>query len=98
MNDSIEDDEDSADLFSCAVGAEGGRLDKVLASLCADLSRTRLKALILEGQGTIDGHPCKYPSAEVVPGQELTVAVPAPVAHYPEAEAIPLDIVYEDDD
>jgi 23S rRNA pseudouridine1911/1915/1917 synthase len=83
--------------LEAVVGEEGGRLDKVLASLSPGLSRTRLKALILDGEVTVDGATEADPSAMVIAGQMLAVTVPAPVPHYPVAEDIPLDIVYEDE-
>lgn len=74
------------------------RLDRVLAVRSPDLSRSRLKALILAGQVSIDGHPVRDPSFQVTAGVAITVDVPPAIAPEPEGENIPLDIVYEDDD
>ncbi|MEQ8195867.1 MAG: RluA family pseudouridine synthase [Rhodospirillales bacterium] len=77
----------------------GARLDRVLAAALPDISRTRLKALIaaervvLSGGGTV----CD-PAAKVKAGERYTVSVPAAVPAAPEAQTIPLDIVYEDQD
>jgi 23S rRNA pseudouridine1911/1915/1917 synthase len=63
-----------------------------------DHSRTRLKALILEGCVTLNGHCSKDPGARVAEGAVLTIVLPEPVDPEPKGEAIPLDIVYEDED
>ncbi len=74
------------------------RLDKFLAEQCTDLSRSRIKALILEGAVTVNDSPCRAPAHKIKTGQSITVAIPPPVDDTPRAENIPLDIVYEDDD
>lgn len=75
----------------------GGRLDRVLAARIPALSRSRLKALILDGQITIDGRTILNPSADVKSGDVVSVNLPPPEEATPRGEAIPLDIVYEDD-
>src|SRR6185312_1209661 len=77
--------------------AAGGRLDRVLAGALDGLSRSRLKALILAGQVTIAGRTVRDPAVEVNAGDVIAVAVPPPEPAKPAAEAIPLDILYEDD-
>ena len=91
-----EDSEPGGETLS-AVAEGGGRLDKTLASVFPQLSRTRLKTLILGGEVTVDGEPRTDPSGLIKAGQLLGVSVPAPVPHHPEPESIPLNIVYEDD-
>jgi 23S rRNA pseudouridine1911/1915/1917 synthase len=95
--DDAAPDDAAASGFIERVADEDGRLDKVLAGLSPGLSRTRLKNLIQAGEATVDGAVCGDPSFAVRAGQILAVTVPAPVKHYPEAENIPLDIVYEDE-
>ncbi len=75
----------------------GMRLDKALAVLMPDISRSRLKALILEGRVTLDGRPLTDVSHTVRAGDRLTLSVPAPVGATPEAQDIPLNVVYEDE-
>lgn len=75
----------------------GQRLDRVLAAHIPALSRSRLKALILAGQVAIAARTVRDPAAEVNSGDEVTVTLPEPEPATPQAEAIPLDIVYEDD-
>jgi 23S rRNA pseudouridine1911/1915/1917 synthase len=76
----------------------GGRLDRVLASHVAELSRTRLKALIEAGSVAVDGRTIRDPSHHVNSGAAIVVAVPEAAPAKPAAEAIPLNVVYEDDD
>ncbi|MGE4323732.1 MAG: RluA family pseudouridine synthase [Sphingobium sp.] len=73
----------------------GMRLDKALSDLLPDLSRERIKALILSGQVTGADLPV-VPSAKVVAGQSFQIAIPAPVTAEASAQDIPLSIVHED--
>jgi 23S rRNA pseudouridine1911/1915/1917 synthase len=75
----------------------GERLDRVLASSIADLSRSRLKALILAGEVTVGGRTVRDPGQRVNAGAEVSVIVPPPVPAEPAPENIPLNIVFEDD-
>jgi 23S rRNA pseudouridine1911/1915/1917 synthase len=75
----------------------GGRLDRVLAARIPALSRSRLKALIIDGQVTIAARTVRDPAAQVNSGDTVTVNLPPPVDAKPEGQAIPLNIVYEDD-
>jgi 23S rRNA pseudouridine1911/1915/1917 synthase len=80
-------------------GAEGSnRLDRVLAKLLPELSRSRLKALILAGQVAVKGAAVRDPAYHAVPGDTITIEVPEAVPAEPAAEDIALDIVHEDDD
>jgi 23S rRNA pseudouridine1911/1915/1917 synthase len=75
----------------------GGRLDRVLAARIADLSRSRLKALILEGAVTVNRRTIRDPEYRVNSGESVVVTVPPPEPAKPEPENIPLNVVYEDD-
>ncbi len=80
-------------------GDEGSiRLDRVLAVRLAELSRSRLKALILAGSVTVGSAPIRDPAYHVTAGDTITIDVPQAVAAEPAGEDIALDIVYEDDD
>jgi 23S rRNA pseudouridine1911/1915/1917 synthase len=80
-------------------GSEGSpRLDRVLATHLAELSRSRLKALILAGQVAVKNAAVRDPAYHVARGDTITIDVPEPVAAVPQGEDIALDIVYEDDD
>jgi 23S rRNA pseudouridine1911/1915/1917 synthase len=75
----------------------GLRLDKYLASRLPDLSRSQLQRLIHAGQvHTSHGRPTA--STRVRCEETITVHIPPPHPARPAAEAIPLHILYEDDD
>jgi len=76
----------------------GQRLDRALAVLMKEVSRSRLKALILAGHVAISGRTMFDPSHRVNAGDEIIVAIPAAEPAEPEPENIPLAIVYEDAD
>src|SRR5712671_135559 len=80
-------------------GDEGSiRLDRVLAVRLSQLSRSRLKALILAGSVTVKSLAVRDPAYHVTPGDTITIDVPEAVAAEPAGEDIALAIVYEDDD
>lgn len=76
---------------------EGTRLDQLATTLCPDLSRSRVRKLVEDGHITVDGKQVK-PSHKVKTGEELVVHIPAAVPVEVAAQAIPLDILYEDGD
>ncbi len=77
---------------------QGERLDKLLASELEDyaLSRERLQALIKEGRVTVNQKPETKPSFRLKEGDALCVEIPDAQPIALEAEAIPLDVIYED--
>ncbi len=79
-------------------GEAGTRLDRVLATHCAELSRSRLKALILEGRVAVGGRVIRDPAYHAPSGETITIDIPPVAPATPQGEAIPLDVVYEDDD
>src|ERR1700754_1574680 len=74
------------------------RLDRVLAAHRPELSRSRLKALILAGSVSMGSAPVRDPAYHVAAGDTITIDVPEAVAPEPMGEDIALDIVHEDDD
>src|SRR5471032_1400084 len=90
----------SGQRLEVTVGGDEGasRLDRVLAVRLAQLSRSRLKALILAGSVTLRSAPVRDPAYHVSTGDTITIDVPEAVAAEPAGEAIALDIVHEDDD
>jgi len=72
------------------------RLDKWLADSGAGISRSRLRVLIDEGRVTLNGAVIDDPSAKVIPGGVYDINLPAPLGALPEAEDIPLDVIFED--
>jgi 23S rRNA pseudouridine1911/1915/1917 synthase len=81
-----------------ADGEGGDRLDRVLARHVSELSRSRLKALIEAGAVAVDAVTIRDPNHRVNSGAAIAIDLPRPQAAKPAAEAIPLAVVYEDDD
>ena len=77
--------------------ADGRRLD-VLLSEQSGLTRSRVAALMEEGHVTLDGSPVTKAGLKAKPGQTITLTIPAPKPAVPEAQDIPLTILYEDND
>jgi 23S rRNA pseudouridine1911/1915/1917 synthase len=93
--------DETVETVKIAAEEQGQRLDRVLAARIPALSRSRLKALILDGQVTIqaaiEARTIRDPAAHVNSGDTVTVTLPAPEQAKPAGEPIPLTIVYEDD-
>ena len=75
----------------------GQRLDKAVAMLNSDLSRSFITKLIDEGKITINGKVEK-PSFKVKENDEINIEEIVDVKSDIKEEDIPLDVVYEDDD
>lgn len=73
------------------------RLDKYLSAQNTGLTRARIQSLIDEGHVKVDGlvRPCSF---SLRGGESICLMVPPPVNALPQAENIPLNIVYEDQD
>lgn len=79
------------------VDAGGSRLDLYLAGSLPQLSRSRAAQLVADGLVLVNGlQPRK--SYRVAAGDLVDVVIPAPQPAPVAAEAIPLDIVYQDED
>jgi 23S rRNA pseudouridine1911/1915/1917 synthase len=77
---------------------DGLRLDRVLASEIAGHSRSRIQRLIEGGHVTLPRVKAVKANTAVREGDVITVTLPEPVAATPAAEAISLDVVFEDPD
>ena len=73
----------------------GERLDQVAAQLFPDFSRARLQTWIKGGVLTVDGQVAK-PKQKVLGGEKLSLAPMFETQGDWVAEALPLDVVYED--
>ena len=82
---------------------QGLRLDKFLSNKLPDISRSRLKSLMVEGQVFLkknddkSGNKMDSPSYKVKEGEEYILHIPDIIDPDPEGEDIPLDVYYEDD-
>lgn len=74
-----------------------GRIDKLLAFLYPDYSRSYLQRLIGEGRILVDGQAVKS-SFRTQMGQLISIDIPRPKELCVEPENIDLDILYEDQD
>ncbi len=83
--------------FSVPPELEGSRLDRCLAALDESWSRSRARHLIDAGRVLLNGRFAKA-AAPVTVGDVIVVDEPSPPSTELEPEAIPLDILYEDDD
>ncbi|WP_181703121.1 RluA family pseudouridine synthase [Chthonobacter albigriseus] len=97
--DDIDAEAEAGETVAVTFGPDhkGLRLDKALALLLPEISRSRLKALIDGGALAIDGSVVADASRKAVPGAEAVLTVPPAEPAEPEGEDIPLDVVYEDE-
>ena len=72
------------------------RADRFLTEAIGGLSRSRVKALMEAGQVTRDGKPLRDPSEAVRAGAIYALHLPPPEAATPQAQDIPLTILFED--
>ena len=76
---------------------KAGRLDKTLAGLLADASRSAVQRLIELERVTVNG-AVRSASHQVKPGDVVIVDIPEAASATPLPEDIALKIIYEDDD
>jgi 23S rRNA pseudouridine1911/1915/1917 synthase len=76
----------------------GERLDVFVARSLQETTRSRARRLIDEGLVTVDGQRTVRASVTLKPGLRVEVTVPPPERTNIEPQAIPLGIVFEDDD
>jgi 23S rRNA pseudouridine1911/1915/1917 synthase len=95
----MSSDDASGEIHTLTVAAEEGgeRLDRVLANRVQDLSRSRIKTLVLAGQVTVGGDTVRDPAQRVRAGDKIAIVIPPPEPAAPRPESIPLNIVFEDD-
>jgi 23S rRNA pseudouridine1911/1915/1917 synthase len=93
-----ESSQEEVRLAAVPVALQGQRLDRVLAQLVPEFSRSYLQQLIEQGEALIDGRVTTKVSAKVRMGHQLQItlrATPQSQAFVP--EAMPIDVVYEDE-
>ncbi len=79
-------------------GDEGGdRIDRYLAQQLPDLSRSRIQQLIEQGNVQVNGTVCTSKKTTVQSGDHISLTIPEAKPLDLQPEAIPLDILYEDD-
>jgi 23S rRNA pseudouridine1911/1915/1917 synthase len=85
------------DQFVIEEAQAGERLDRALAMLLPDYSRTRLKALLLEGAVKVNDVALDNPKHKTRLGDRISLILPEAKPPEPLPELIALDIRYEDD-
>lgn len=82
--------------------ADGQRLDRYLVSVLAEYSRSQIQKLIVDGHVTVHRPPARTIDAranlQVRQGDQVAVNAPEPTVSAVTAEALPLDILYQDAD
>ncbi len=83
---------------NASISHAGKRLDQCIADLFDDYSRSRLKEWIVAGNVTVDGEVVTVPRTKLVGLETIELDAEVEVEQAHQAEAIELNIVYEDDD
>ncbi len=73
------------------------RIDRYLSEQLPDLSRSRIQQLIEQGNVQLNDQVCTSKKATVQPGDRISLTIPDARPLDMQPEAIPLDILYEDD-
>jgi len=84
-------------VYSFVADVHGARLDKYVCHKLPELSRTRAQKLIADGCITVNDHVAK-PGLRLNIGDRLKVIIPPTPPSRLVPEAMPLNILYEDDD
>ena len=84
-------------IFYIDESCEDMRIDRYLSLLMDGFSRSYIQKIIRDGAVTVDSKAVKA-SYRITEGEEVKILIPEPIELDIEAENIPLDIVYEDDD
>jgi 23S rRNA pseudouridine1911/1915/1917 synthase len=89
-----------SELRTMTVGAaqHGARLDRALADLVPELSRSYLQQLLSQGLVSLRGAPALKPAAKVKAGDQLVLEMrPTLQSQAFRPESMPIDVVYEDE-
>jgi len=89
--------ESDSKLYNLVVDEPGVRLDRYVTGHCPELSRTQAQKLIGDGYITVNDRTARA-GIKLNAGDRLTVHLPPPTPSTLTPEAIPLNILYEDDD
>jgi len=84
--------------FTVEMDEAGRRLDVIVAEHCPELSRTRVQELIDSGHVHLDDKPARKGSLHPRGGEKISIEITARPAMVAKAEAIPLKVLYEDED
>ncbi len=74
------------------------RLDLFLSGQTEEVTRSRLKKLIEEGQVSVNGKIITKAGESIKAGDSVSLVIPEAVAYAVQAENIPIEIIYQDED
>ncbi|HRD46003.1 MAG TPA: RluA family pseudouridine synthase, partial [Caulobacter sp.] len=94
--DGLEPDQPGVRVIEIAPDDAGGRLDKALAERAVELSRGRIQALMADGLISFEGSVVTDASSKAKAGV-YTILIPPPAPADPQPEAIPLNVLFEDE-
>jgi 23S rRNA pseudouridine1911/1915/1917 synthase len=103
LGDPLEDAADDAQeverrAFTLGAPQHGERLDRALAALVPEFSRSYLQQLIEQGAVTLAGRVATRPAQRVKAGEEGAIELrPTPQSQAFRPELVPLHVVYEDE-
>ncbi len=83
--------------YHLVASSTGARLDRFIADNCPELTRTRAQGLIVDGFITVNGQQAR-PSLRLDSGDSVDIIIPPASPSPLMPEAIPLSIIYEDED
>jgi 23S rRNA pseudouridine1911/1915/1917 synthase len=100
MTDILLSKTDVYDTYCIAVrpAQKATRIDTFITEFIKDISRSKVQELVRRGLITVNREPLQKSSYKVSPGDMISVRIPRFVPLEVEAENIPLDIIYEDED
>ncbi|HET6513115.1 MAG TPA: RluA family pseudouridine synthase [Candidatus Kapabacteria bacterium] len=100
----VEEEQESEDQptqrvieMTVSAGERPERIDQFLSRVIANTSRSKVQEGIASGAVFVNGETLERPSYKIKGGDTIKVIVPRPPRQRAEAEDIPLDIIYEDD-
>jgi 23S rRNA pseudouridine1911/1915/1917 synthase len=97
MTDCRKEGRQISNKYQFTVAEAGARLDKYVSEKLPELSRTRAQKMIEDGHITVNGRMSKS-SFKLQSGDAVDITIPPPQPSQLTPEAIPLKILYEDND
>jgi 23S rRNA pseudouridine1911/1915/1917 synthase len=94
-----DDDQPSQRIVELTIsaGERPERIDQYLSRVIANTSRNKVQEAIAQGAVFINGETLSRTSYKIKGGDQIKLVIPRPPRQRAEAEDIPLDIVFEDD-
>lgn len=86
------------EILTLQVEVKKARLDKVLAEMLSDYSRSQIQHWIHAGLVQVNGVVCVLNKYQVTAGDQIIIAIPQPEYTDVQPENIPLHVLYEDTD